>query len=473
MSMHEASSPSRAALEPATLVQQQREYFYSGHTLPISFRKAQLSKLRKALTSYEARICDALMKDFQKSHFETFVTEIAVLHAEIDFALKHLDEWAAPRRVPSSLLNFPSSEYVYPQPFGVCLIIGAWNYPVHLTLAPAIPAIAAGNCLVLKPSELAPHASAVIREMTEEYFSPEFLCTLEGGADLAEELLAQQWDKIFFTGSTRIGRVVMQAAARHLTPVVLELGGKSPAIVDNTANLDLAAKRIVWGKMVNAGQTCVAPDFVVVQQESRELLLHHLVKYIKQFYGEEPELSTDLPRIINSRHFERLSALLQRTQGHIVYGGQTDPTQYYIAPTIVDQVDWDDALMEEELFGPILPVLTYQDADQLLWRLQRMPHPLALYIFTSNKKFEQEVIARVPFGGGCVNDTVVHLANQHLPFGGIGPSGMGNYHGKHGFDAFTHYKSIVKHATWIDPPIRYAPYQGKLPTVKKLLRWIL
>lgn len=455
------------------LLQEQRAFFYSGQTLPLSFRKKQLVQLKKALQENEAAIYEALKKDFQKSPFETFVTEIAVLVSEIDFVLKHIDDWAAPKRVASSLLNFPSSDYVYPQPFGVCLIIGAWNYPLHLTIAPAIPAIAAGNCVVLKPSELSPHTSALIKQLTDRYFDPRFMATVEGGVEVSQKLLEQAWDKIFFTGSTRVGKIVMEAAAKHLTPVVLELGGKSPAVIDASANIETAAKRIIWGKMVNAGQTCVAPDFVLVHEEVKELFLHHAVKYIKEFYGEEPELSPDFPRIVNSRHFERLSKLLERTKGRVVHGGQLDATQLYIAPTIVDGVGWDDSLMEEELFGPILPVLTFTDIYEVMHRLQRMPHPLSMYIFTNDKKTEQLLIERVPFGGGCVNDVVVHLANHHLPFGGIGPSGMGNYHGKYGFDAFTHYKGIVKHATWLDVPLRYAPYEGKLNMVKKLVKWIL
>ena len=385
---------------------------------------------------------------------------------EIDHVLKNLRTWARPRKVRTSLINFPSRNRIYPEPYGVSLVIGAWNYPVQLSLSPAVASMAAGNCTIIKPSEMAAHSSRLLAEIISEHFDPGYLAVVEGGADRTQDLLAEPLDYIFFTGSTRVGRLIMEAASRQLTPLTLELGGKSPAIVDQTADMETAARRIVWGKFMNAGQTCVAPDYVCVHQRAKEALLGYIIREIEAFYGPDPKESKDFARIINRKHFERLTEYL--SNGSLVCGGDLDADQLYIAPTVLTDIQWDNTVMQEEIFGPILPVLEFQDLDRLIDMLADKPKPLALYLFTSDSSAEEKVTGQLSFGGGCINDTLSHLGNPDLPFGGIGESGFGNYHGKAGFDTFTHPKSVMKKPTWPEIPFRYPPYGNNLKWLKKI-----
>ena len=452
--------------EVSSAVTQQRRYFDTGATRPISFRREQLRKLKQVVREHERDLIEALQSDFRKPAFETYGTEIGQLYAEIDHTRKHLSSWAKPESARGTLVNFPSRNYIYPEPYGVSLVIGAWNYPLLLSLKPVVSALAAGNTVLLKPSELADHTAELLQQMVNNRFAEEYFRVIQGGAETAKALLDQPLDYIFFTGSARVGKLVMEAAAKQLTPVTLELGGKSPAIVDGTADLKVAARRIVWGKFLNAGQTCVAPDYLLVEEPAKAELLSLLVDSIRDWYGGDPSRSSDYARIISHHHFERLAALL--SDGQVVTGGDTDEEQQYIAPTILDNIRWQDPVMQEEIFGPILPVLTYNDPEAMITQINRRPTPLSLYLFTSDSNFEEEVIRRVEFGGGCINDTVAHLGNLNLPFGGKGQSGIGTYHGEYGFRTFTHRKSVMKKPTWLDNPFRYPPYKGKLKWLKKL-----
>ena len=448
------------------IVSNQHSFFKKNITRELSYRIEQLTKLKSVLKENEDRIVDALQDDFKKPALETFGTEIGMLYSEIDHILKHIKEWAEPEHVWGSLINFPSSSYIYRQPYGVALVIGAWNYPLLLSLSPALGAIAAGNCTIIKPSEISRHTSALLAEMINSNFDEGYLTVVEGAAETTQALLDGPLDYIFFTGSTRVGKIIMKEAAKQLTPLTLELGGKSPAIIHTDADLDIAAKRITWGKFINAGQTCVAPDYVYVHEEFRDSLLKRLTEEIRNFYGYDPQKSPDFARIINRNHFNRLKGYLD--DGKIVTGGETDEEDLYIAPTLLKEVDWDDRIMEEEIFGPILPVLTYKDLSQAIATIRDKPTPLSLYIFTDDENIQKKIIEELPFGGGCINDTIAHLGNLNLPFGGLGQSGFGNYHGKRSFDLFSHQKSIMKKPTWPDNPMRYAPYSGKLKWLKKI-----
>ncbi|HEY4651179.1 MAG TPA: aldehyde dehydrogenase family protein, partial [Pontibacter sp.] len=354
--------------------------------------------------------------------------------------------------------------------YGVALIISPWNYPLNLLLTPLIGAMAAGNCAILKPSEIAAHTAAVISRLITDNFDERYLAVVEGGVQTSQQLLAQRFDYIFFTGSTAIGRVVMRAAAEHLTPVTLELGGKSPAIVAMDADLELAARRIAWGKFLNAGQTCVAPDYVLVQEDAKEEFIQHLNHCITEFYGQNPAASPDFARIINDQHFARLSAML--TQQHIRIGGQTDAATRYIAPTVLDNVTWEHKAMQEEIFGPILPVLSFEVLDEAIRMVNQHEKPLALYFFSASKDMQNRILREVTFGGGCINDTISHLANPNLPFGGVGSSGLGSYHGMASFNVFSHQKSVLHRGTWLDIPLRYPPYRNKLKSLRKFFRWL-
>jgi aldehyde dehydrogenase (NAD+) len=369
--------------------------------------------------------------------------------------------------VRGSLFNFPSKNKIYSEPYGVALVIGAWNYPVQLTLNPVIGAMAAGNCVIAKPSEMAPNSSALMAKLINKNFNPSYLHVVEGAAETSQQLINTPPDYIFFTGSTRVGKLIMKSAAKHLTPLTLELGGKSPAIVDETADLKKTAQRIAWGKFVNAGQTCVAPDYLYVHTSVQEKLLDELQAAIHKFYGANPRQSADYPRIVNDDHFERLTGYLDN--GTTVTGGKAVADERYIAPTILTDISRNDAIMQEEVFGPILPVLSFTEIDTVISALNDQPSPLALYIFSDNKAQQKRLINDVSFGGGCINDSIVHLANPRLPFGGVGQSGMGSYHGKTSFDVFSHQKSIMKKNTWFDIPMRYPPYNDKLKWLKKLI----
>lgn len=454
------SSPIPEALD------QQRAFFASGQTRPIEFRLAQLAKLKQAIIDRQDEIVAAAKADLGRPEFEAYF-EIATL-SEINLAVKKLKRWMKPKRVKSTLENFPSSAWIQPEPLGVALIIGPWNYPFQLMVSPLVGAIAAGNCAILKPSEHAPHTAKVVSELISSTFAPSYITVFEGDASVSQQLLAEKFDHIFFTGGTAIGRIVMEAAAKHLTPVTLELGGKSPCIVDADVNLDHAAKRIAWGKFINAGQTCIAPDYLLIDSTIKDAFLAKFKEAIHGFFGDDPSQSPDLSRIINQRQFDRLVGLL--TSGTVLVGGETDASTRYIAPTVLDNVTWDSTVMEDEIFGPILPVLTYDRFDQALEQVNARPKPLALYLFSRDRAKQEQVLQGTSSGGVCLNDTVLHIGVPALPFGGVGQSGMGSYHGKASFDTFSHYKSVLKKTFWFDLDWRYAPYKpSKLAQIKKLV----
>ncbi|WP_192823133.1 aldehyde dehydrogenase [Rufibacter sp. LB8] len=453
-----------------TLVMRQKTFFRQGYTRTYAFRKEMLLRLQQAIQTEEKNIISALAEDFGKPAFETYATEIAILLAEIKFTLKHLHKWMKPKRVRPSLLNFPSKDAVYSEPLGVSLIIGAWNYPFQLTLAPVIGAIAAGCCSILKPSELTPATSAVTAALLQSHFPAEYITVVEGGAETSQALLQLPFDKIFFTGSVPVGKLVAQAAAQQLIPVTLELGGKSPCLIDETADLQVAARRIVWGKFINAGQTCVAPDYLLVQETVMPSFLEQLKKTIAQFYGQDPAQSPDYARIINDRHFTRLTEILKTCV--VFTGGETDAAKRYIAPTVVTEVTWQHPIMQEEIFGPILPVMPFQNLTEAIAQVNAQPKPLALYFFSNSTQAQEQVLAQTSSGGACINETVSHLANPRLPFGGVGTSGQGSYHGKYSFDAFSHQKSVLHKTFWPDVPLRYPPYLNKMNWMKKVFRWL-
>lgn len=454
--------------EQTELLQNLNVFFRAGRTKDIRCRVDALKRLRKSILVNEQEIYKALKEDLGKPAFESYAGEIGVVLNEISEAVKNISSWARPRKVKNRLINFPDRNAIYPQPYGVALIIGPWNYPFQLTLVPVVAAISAGNCAVIKPSELSPVTSRVIAKTVGDAFPREYVAVVEGGVEASQELLKQKFDFIFFTGGSKVGRIVMKAAAENLTPVVLELGGKSPAIVDSDADIKIAARRIVWGKFLNAGQTCVAPDFLLVHSQVAQKLLDALVQTIRQFYGEDPYQSPDYSRIVNEAHFDRIVSLLSK--GTVLIGGQTNRNNRYVAPTILTDIDWNDAVMQNEIFGPILPVLEYDDLDKVLEKIAGRPRPLALYYFSSDKKKQRRVIENVEFGGGCINDCIMHLLNPFLPFGGIGESGMGCYHGQAGFETFSHRKAILNKGTWLDISLRYPPYIGKIKWLKKILK---
>lgn len=451
------------------LVHSQQRYFASGRTRDIAFRKQALSRLESAVVQYEERILSALNEDLQKSHFEGYMTEIGMVKAELSYVQKRLVRWNRPQRVKTPLAQFPAKSVILREPYGSVLIMAPWNYPFQLCLEPLIGALAAGNCAVIKPSAYAPHTAQVLKSMIEACFPPEYVAVVPGGRSENLALLDQPFQFIFFTGGATVGRFVMEKAARHLTPVCLELGGKSPCIVDSTANVRLAAKRIVFGKCLNAGQTCVAPDYVLVDRAVKDQFCREAQRYIEQFYTKDPLSNPAYPRIINQKHFDRLVSLMEG--GHVLYGGHSCAAHLQIEPTLIDQVSPDSPLMAEEIFGPLLPILTFSDRAQAIEFVNARPHPLALYLFTSDKAFTSQVLSSVSFGGGCVNDTIIHLATSRMGFGGVGASGMGQCHGRRSFDAFTHEKSIVKKATWLDLPIRYQPAtRRKMRLMRRFLK---
>lgn len=447
-------------------VREQRKFFESGKTRPVSFRKKNLEKLRVMLVIHEKELSEAVYRDLHKPEMEIVSAEIVTILEEIDLHLKKLDSWAKPKKARANLLTLPSKNEVRRMPYGTTLIIGAWNYPVNLLLLPLVGAISGGNTAILKPSELAPATSAFIRRMISGTFERSYIHVVEGGVEVNQELLDQPFDKIFFTGSSRVGKIVMEKAAHHLTPVTLELGGKSPAIVHKDAELKTAARRIAWGKFMNAGQTCIAPDFVLVHRQVKDELVKHLKKAIRKYYGRKPKESKDYGRIINNGHFERLSNLM--TDVNVIYGGEFDADQRYIGPTVVDGADWEHPIMKEEIFGPILPILTYGDQQSPVELLRMLPSPLSLYIFSESDEFIDRLIMNLPHGGTCVNDVIMQIANPHLPFGGSGASGMGQYHGKYSFECFTRPHAVMRRSIWPDPSFRYPPFGKKLFLLKKL-----
>lgn len=447
------------------LIQKQRQFFATGKTKDLQFRIEQLKRLKQAILDRQEAIVAAVNADLNRSEFEAYF-EIASI-SEINYALKHLKSWAKPKKVPTPIDQFPASAKIYPEPLGVVLIIGPWNYPFQLMISPLVGAIAAGNCAVLKPSELAANTSRVVTELVEQTFDPAYITAVEGGVETSQQLLAEKFDHIFFTGGTKIGRIIMQAAAKNLTPVTLELGGKSPCIVDATVDIDRAAKRITWGKFINAGQTCIAPDYLLVDRRIKSDLLDSIKKYVGEFYGDDPSQSPDYARLISQTHFDRVASFIK--DGKAIVGGQIKPEERYIAPTILDEVKWDAPVMQDEIFGPILPVLEYTDLNEAIDQINQRPKPLALYLFSKDKQTQQKVLEKTSSGGVCLNDTVMQIGVTELPFGGVGESGIGSYHGKASFDTFSHYKSVLKKGWWLDLDWRYAPYTGKLDLIKRVI----
>lgn len=451
------------------ILEAQRAFYNAQKTKTINYRLSLLNSLKQEITKREQAIFNALKKDFKKSAFETYISEFALVVSELNLAIKHLKKWAKPKRVKASILTFPSKDYIYKEPYGNVLIIAPWNYPFLLAMEPLIMAIAAGNTVVLKPSELTQNTSKVLTEIIDHVFPQEVVASIEGGVDISTELLQQKWDYIFFTGSTTVGKIVAEAAAKHLTPVTLELGGKSPCIIDDTVDLNLVAKRLVWGKFFNGGQTCIAPDYVIVKYQIKEQFIEFLKSEIITMYGEHPEHSKDFPRIINNKNLWRLKRFIENE--NILFGGNIHEDDNYLSPTLVDNPALESPLMREEIFGPVLPILTYKTHEDIYDIISGLDRPLSMYIFSKSKKFTNLILTTYNFGGGVVNDVLVHFGNHRLPFGGIGASGMGNYHGKHGFDTFSHHKSVMKRGTWLDPSFRYAPYKGKLNLAKFVFKY--
>ena len=449
------------------VVKAQRAFFRSGTTRELKYRIKALKSLKSAIKAHEEAIFDALTKGLQKPKFETYSSEIGLLYEDINLMLKSLRVWSQPKLKSTGISNFPAKSYIYPEPYGVSLIIGAWNYPIMLVLQPLIGAIAAGNTAIVKPSELAPASSSIVASIIQSAFKEDYVNCIEGGVEVSQELLGEKFDFIFFTGSTKVGKIVNKAAAEHLTPVVLELGGKSPCIVDESADIKLAARRIAWGKFFNAGQSCIAPDYVLVHESKQEKLVAEFDSVIKEFYGENPQLSRDFGRIVNKRHFDRLVKLMEGAS--IFIGGSHEEEFLYISPTIVE-ASIHHPLMKEEIFGPILPMLTFESLEKAIDIVYQHPNPLALYMFSTKYKNQQKVINSLNFGGGCINDTMAHFINNQLPFGGIGNSGIGQYHGKYSFETFSHNKSILHKVAWPDIPLRYPPYKGKLPLIKRIVK---
>jgi len=437
-------------------LESQRAYFATHQTRDVGFRLTQLRKLRQAIDQYRGKIEQALWDDLHKSPEEAFLTEISIVTGEIDNHIKHLKKWAKPKRVATPIQLLPSSSKIIYEPLGVALIVAPWNYPFQLLINSLVGAISAGCCSILKPSPDAPTIARVMEEMIHEHFAPEYVSVVQGGRETNTRLFAQRFDIIFFTGSPKVGKVVMEAAAKHLTPVVLELGGKSPCIVDADANLDIAAKRIAWGKLINAGQTCIAPDYLLAHQSVKDELLDKIAENIRSMYGPDIQQSRFYPRIVSERAMERLTGLLN--QGTIHTGGEVDTSEKYIAPTIIDNVSPDFMVMQDEIFGPILPVITFEQIDEAIEYVNKNEKPLAFYYFGKNKN-AKEVLSKTTSGGGCINDTLLHIANHHMPFGGVGNSGTGNYHGRESFLAFSNQRSIVTSPTWIDLPFKYVPFK--------------
>ena len=436
----------------------------------LEYRKETLIKLLNVIMTHEKEIIDALYSDFRKPAFEAVLTETNYVISELKDTVKNLHKWAKPKKVFPSILNFPSTDYIYKEPYGKVLIIAPWNYPFQLALCPLISAVAAGNQVILKPSELTPKTSGIIATIIEKVFSINHVEVVQGGLEVSQKLLAQRWDYIFFTGSVPVGKIVAKAAAENLTPVTLELGGKNPCIIDNTANLKLAAKRIVWGKFINAGQTCIAPDYILIQKDMKSHFMEFMKLEIAKAYGENPKLSPDYARIINEKNWLRLANMIDENK--VVFGGQTDIEDRYISPTLIDESTVDSLIMKDEIFGPLLPIISYENDAEINTIISKYEKPLSLYVFTEDKKFAQKIIKNYSFGGGCINDTVVHFSNKRLPFGGVGHSGIGAYHGSLSFDTFSHRKAIVKKANWLDLPMRYAPYKDKLVSIQKILKWL-
>lgn len=452
------------------LVLAQRQFFDNGGTRSLQSRRQVLHALKQVIVVEEEAINKALYKDLGKSSSETFLSEVGLVLTEIDYFKRHLQQLAKPKLVTSSLLNWPSKDFVVPEPYGVMLHISPWNYPFQLVFTPLIGAIAAGNTVVVKPSELAPNTADCIEKIIKLAFPPKWVTVVKGGPEIGKSLLEERWDYIMYTGGVRVAKIVAQAAAKHLTPTMLELGGKNPCVVDHTARIRVAARRMVFGKFLNCGQTCIAPDYVLVHESVKESLIAAMIGAIRESYGTDESKSDDYGHIINVNHFERLQNLLDRQR--IRYGGKTIAKNRYIQPTLVEVNDTNNSLMEEEIFGPILPILTYQTDEDLKTIIQQYEKPLSFYVFSQRKRWAKNLMRSYSYGGGIINDTLLQFTNRHLPFGGIGQSGMGSYHGKHSFFAFSHDKPFIQRSNWPDPSMRYAPYKKKMKFLKPLLKWL-
>lgn len=448
------------------ILKKQRDFFATQQTKDISFRKEVLKKLQQEIIASEDAICDALYADFKKPRFETLAAETQFVLAELRSTLRNITSWARPERKSATLMNWPSSDWIYKEPYGAILVIAPWNYPFQLAFAPLIGAIAAGNTVVIKPSEATPNTSSIISKIVSAVFKPEHVAVVEGGVEVSQQLLAEQWDYIFFTGSTRVGQIVYESAAKHLTPVTLELGGKNPCIVDQTASISLAAKRIVWGKFLNAGQTCIASDYILVHKNVKDKLITALKQNITKCYGENIEESPDFSRTVNQSHYNGLKMMLEGEE--ILFGGNYNDEDNYLSPTLVNEPKLSSKLMSGEIFGPILPIIAYENEDDIRKHIMNYGKPLAIYVFSNRKKFQKKIINTYSFGGGAINDTVIQITNKELPFGGVGASGIGAYHGRTSFDIFSHQKAIIKKANWIDLPLRYPPYNMPLKLVKMI-----
>lgn len=456
--------------EVKKILNSQRKFFNEGNTLSIDFRISMLKKLREVLKNREDVILEALNKDLGKSKFEAYATEIGIVLEELNLTIRKLKSWGKPERKRTPLMHFLSSSYVYKEPYGVILIMSPWNYPFQLTMAPLIGAISAGNCVMIKPSAYSVETTKVICSIIKEIFDPRYVEVVKpfGGREDISKILDEKYDYIFFTGSVNVGKIVMEKASKHLTPITLELGGKSPCIVDKDADIDLAAKRIVWGKFLNAGQTCVAPDYLLAHKDIKHKLLEKMRYYIKKFYGENPKNNPEYPKIITNKQWSRLTEYLG--EGDIICGGESYEVDRYIAPTIIDKVTWNFKVMKDEIFGPIMPVIDFNDIEEVISLLKEKPKPLALYYFSTSKERQNNIMKRTTSGGGCINDTVIHVASSNITFGGVGESGMGAYHGKASFETFSHYKSIIKKSNIIDIDVRYPPFKNKISLLKKIMK---
>ncbi|MEA5468245.1 aldehyde dehydrogenase [Spirulina sp. 06S082] len=448
------------ATETTEILKKQRIFFQTGKTKNIDFRCERLKALKSFIINDREELLDALKQDFNKSNLEGLETELVFCVREINHTLKHLKSWTKSRKITADLFQLPASAKIIAEPLGIILIIGAWNYPIQLAIAPLISAIAAGNCAIVKPSEIAPHSSVAIANLIRKAFSPEYIAVVEGGKEIVQDLLTHQFDSIFFTGGAKVGKIVMEAAAKYLTPVTLELGGKSPCIIEPDIDVEKVAKRVAWGKFINCGQTCIAPDYVLIHHSIKVIFIAKIKDQIKQFYGTNPETSPDYARIINDFHFQRLSSLIDPKK--VVIGGEKNPETRYIAPTVMNDVTWRDRIMEEEIFGPVLPILEYHNLEDAIAEINARPKPLSLYLFTHNQTTQERVLTATSSGNVCINDTLMQIASSHLPFGGVGNSGMGAYHGKIGFETFSHQKSVLNRSFLLDLPLRYPPYKGKL-----------
>ncbi|MBN1499755.1 MAG: aldehyde dehydrogenase [Spirochaetes bacterium] len=450
------------------VMENHRRYFSTYVTKDVKFRIEMLKKLKAAIQKNEKKIAAALFADLGKSEFEAYETETGIILEELSVFIRKLKKWSRPEKVSTAITHFPSKSFISPEPFGTVLIMSPWNYPFQLLMAPLIGAIAAGNCAVLKPAHYSEKTSDIISDIISQTFPEEYISVFKGGREINQQLLAEKYDYIFFTGGAVLGKIVMKSAAENLTPLTLELGGKSPCIVDKSVNIKIAAKRIVWGKFLNTGQTCVAPDYLLVHKAVKTKLIEQMKLAITGYFGNDPHESPDYPRIITDKQCARLIGLLK--DGDALCGGNYIEKEKYIAPTILDNVSPDSEIMSDEIFGPILPIIDWEKTEDMIKFINDRPKPLAFYLFTRSNKFRDEVLKKASFGGGCINDTIVHLANPNLPFGGVGFSGMGKYHGKASFDLFSNRRSILQKSTLIDLPIRYAPYKGKMKIIKMFLK---